>query len=41
VHVQLANVYSRLKLQEESQRERDIVFKLNEKARAKKPEPKP
>jgi Flp pilus assembly protein TadD len=37
VHVELASVYSRLKLKEESQREQAIVLKLNEKARDKKP----
>jgi tetratricopeptide (TPR) repeat protein len=39
VHVQLASVYSRLKLKEESQREQEIVLELNEKARAKKSQP--
>lgn len=41
VHVELANVYSRLKLKEESLREQQIVLKLNEKARGKTPEIKP
>lgn len=41
VHVELANVYSRLKLKEDSQREQQIVLKLNEKAREKSTETKP
>lgn len=41
VHVELANVYSRLKRKEDSQREQQIVLKLNEKAREKSTETKP
>ncbi len=39
VHVQLAALYARMGLASESQREREIVLKLNEKARAKGPQP--
>jgi tetratricopeptide (TPR) repeat protein len=39
VHVQLASVYSRMNLKQESQRERDIVLRFNEKARENKPSP--
>ena len=39
VHVQLAVVYARLNLTADSQREREIVLKLNEKARTKGPQP--
>jgi tetratricopeptide (TPR) repeat protein len=38
VHVQLAALYARMGLTSESQREREIVLKLNEKARAKGPQ---
>jgi tetratricopeptide (TPR) repeat protein len=41
VRVQLAALYSRMKLTEESQREREIVLKLNEKARQKSADAKP
>ena len=41
VHVQLANVYSRLQLKEESRREQRIVLELNEKARSKTPQSQP
>ena len=41
VHVQLAALYSRMNLPEESQRERKIVLKLNEQARESKPRPEP
>jgi tetratricopeptide (TPR) repeat protein len=39
VHAQLATLYARLKLPAESQREREIVLKLNEKSRATGPQP--
>jgi len=41
VHVQLAALYARLKLKQESERERAIVLRLNEKARGSEPRPKP
>lgn len=41
VHVQLASIYARLNLKEESLRERKIVLELNEKAREKGPVPEP
>jgi tetratricopeptide (TPR) repeat protein len=39
VHVQLASIYSRLKLREQSQREQKMVLELNDKSRDKKPRP--
>ena len=39
VHVQLAALYARLHLTADSQRERELVLKLNEKARARGPQP--
>jgi tetratricopeptide (TPR) repeat protein len=39
VHVELASLYARLDLKEDSKRERDIVLKLDEKAREKGPQP--
>lgn len=39
VHVELASLYSRLELKEDSKREREIVLKLDEKAREKGPQP--
>lgn len=39
VHVQLAALYARMGLTADSQREREIVLKLNEKSRAKGPQP--
>jgi Flp pilus assembly protein TadD len=39
VHVQLASLYARLNLMQETQRERQIVMKLNEQAREKKLRP--
>jgi Tfp pilus assembly protein PilF len=41
VHVQLAVLYSRMNRPEDSKREREIVLKLNEKARTAKPRPRP
>ena len=41
VHVQLATVYQRLDRHEDSRREREIVLKLNEKARQSPPGPEP
>jgi Flp pilus assembly protein TadD len=41
VHVQLATLYARLHREQDSRREREIVLKLNEKARAKGPQPEP
>ncbi len=41
VHVQLAALYSRMKLTGQSQREQEIVLKLNEKARQKSADEKP
>ena len=41
VHVQLAVLYSRLGRPEDSRREREIVIKLNEKARNGNARPKP
>lgn len=39
VHVQLASLYARLGLAADSQRERGIILKLNEKSRVKGPQP--
>lgn len=39
VHAQLASLYARLGLAADSKRERDIILKLNEKSRAKGPQP--
>ncbi len=39
VHVQLATLYARINRPADSQRERDIVLKLNESARQKGPQP--
>src|SRR5882762_491600 len=41
VHVQLASLYARLNLKADSRREREIIVKLNEKAREKGPQPDP
>jgi len=41
VHVQLAALYARMNLPKESQHEREIVVKLNEKARETELKPKP
>jgi tetratricopeptide (TPR) repeat protein len=41
VHVQLAAIYARMNLPKESQHEREIVLKLNEKARETELRPKP
>jgi tetratricopeptide (TPR) repeat protein len=41
VHVQLATLYSRLNLKEDSDRERNIVLQLNEKARKSGPRQQP
>jgi tetratricopeptide (TPR) repeat protein len=41
VHVQLAALYARLDLKQESERQRAIVLKLNEKVRETEPRPKP
>jgi tetratricopeptide (TPR) repeat protein len=39
VHVQLAGLYARLHRIDDSERERAIILKLNEKAREKGPQP--
>jgi hypothetical protein len=39
VHVQLAALYARLHRVDDSERERALVIKLNEKAREKGPQP--
>jgi tetratricopeptide (TPR) repeat protein len=41
VHVQLAVLYARLNLKERSEHEREIVMKLNEKAREETAKPHP
>ena len=41
VHVQLAALYARMNLPKDNQREREIVLKLNEKARETELQPKP
>ena len=41
VHVQLATLYAQMNRKEDSRRERDIVVKLNESARQKRPQPEP
>lgn len=41
VHVQLAAIYARMNLPKESQHEREMVLKLNEKARETELKPKP
>ena len=41
VHVQMAALYARMSLLKDSQREREIVLKLNEKARETELKPKP
>lgn len=41
VHVQLASLYARMNLKQESEKERDLVLKLNEKARDHMPHRNP
>jgi hypothetical protein len=41
VHVQLAALYYRLNRKEDGERERQIVLRLNQKARQEGPQPEP